>query len=54
MPTYEYECISCNIRITAIRSIHEENAPYCCGLAMRQIYGSFGINFKGKGWGGSK
>ena len=51
MPSYEYECISCNMRFTVQRSIHEDNPPYCCSLAMRQVYGSFGISLKGKGWG---
>ena len=54
MPSYEYECIVCNIRITAVRSIHEENSPYCCSMAMRQVYYSPGAVFKGDGWGGSK
>ena len=52
MPSYEYECISCSMRFTVERSIHEDNAPYCCGFAMRQVYGVPGISFKGKGWGG--
>ena len=51
MPSYEYECISCNVRFEVIRSIHEDNAPNCCGYAMRQVYGSFSVRFKGKGWG---
>jgi putative FmdB family regulatory protein len=52
MPSYEYECISCSMRFSVERSIHEDNAPYCCGFAMRQVYGVPGISFKGKGWGG--
>ena len=51
MPSYEYECISCNMRFTVERSIHEDNPPYCCAMAMRQVYGSVSVSFKGKGWG---
>ena len=51
MPMYEYECISCSIRIEAERSVHDVNIPMCCGFTMRQIYGSIGAIFKGTGWG---
>jgi putative FmdB family regulatory protein len=54
MPTYEYECISCNIRYESIQPIGENVAPLCCGTAMRQVYSVPGISFKGTGWGGSK
>jgi putative FmdB family regulatory protein len=51
MPSYEFECIACNVRFMVERSIHEDNPPMCCGLVMRQIYGAPSISFKGKGWG---
>jgi putative FmdB family regulatory protein len=51
MPTYEYQCIACNMRYTVERSIHEANPPQCCNMAMAQVYGVPGISFKGTGWG---
>jgi len=54
MPSYEYECIQCNMKYTVERSIHEETVPYCCSTAMRQVYYAPGIEFKGKDWGGDK
>jgi putative FmdB family regulatory protein len=51
MPTYEYECISCNIRYEITEKIAEHTAPYCCNLAMRQVYHAPGVSFKGTGWG---
>jgi putative FmdB family regulatory protein len=52
MPKYSYKCISCNIEYEVERSIHEENAPYCCNSIMVQLYSPPGLSFKGKGWGG--
>ena len=54
MPTYEYECISCNIRYELIQKMGENVAPICCGLTMRQVYGVPGVSFKGTGWGSDK
>ena len=51
MPTYEYQCIACNMRYTVERSIHEDNPPNCCHMAMAQVYGVPAIRFKGTGWG---
>jgi putative FmdB family regulatory protein len=51
MPMYEYQCISCSIRIETERSVHDERQPLCCGFAMRQIYSPIGAIFKGTGWG---
>ena len=51
MPMYEFECISCSMRVEMQRSVHDESEPLCCGVSMRQIYGSIGAIFKGTGWG---
>lgn len=51
MPTYEYECISCNIRYETTAPIGENVAPLCCGVVMRQVYSVPGVSFKGTGWG---
>jgi putative FmdB family regulatory protein len=51
MPSYEYQCIACNMRYNVERSIHEDNPPICCNIAMTQVYGIPAISFKGTGWG---
>jgi putative FmdB family regulatory protein len=51
VPTYEYKCVKCQIAMEMERSIHEEADPICCGESMSRVYGSFGISFKGTGWG---
>ena len=51
MPIYEYKCVKCQISMELEKSIHEEADPNCCGEAMRRVYSSFGITFKGNGWG---
>lgn len=51
MPIYEYKCVKCQISMELEKSIHEEADPNCCGEAMRRVYSSFAITFKGTGWG---
>jgi putative FmdB family regulatory protein len=51
VPIYEYKCVKCQISMELEKSIHEEADPNCCGEAMRRVYSSFGISFKGNGWG---
>ena len=51
MPIYEYKCQKCEISMELEKSIHEEADPLCCGESMSRVYGSFGITFKGTGWG---
>lgn len=51
MPTYEYECIVCNVRYEMVEKMAEHTTPYCCSMMMRQIYNAPGISFKGTGWG---
>ena len=52
MPSYEYSCFECNMKLTLTRSIHEEIMPMCCGVAMRQVYYAPSVEFKGDGWAG--
>jgi putative FmdB family regulatory protein len=52
MPSYEYTCDACNIRLSLKRSIHEDTLPMCCGMVMRQIYYAPGVEFRGDGWDG--
>jgi len=49
MPSYEYECISCNVRYETVQPIGENVAPLCCGVVMRQVYSVPGVSFKGTG-----
>jgi putative FmdB family regulatory protein len=51
MPIYEFECTVCKIRVEVDKSIHDENQPICCGANMSRRYSTFGISFKGEGWG---
>jgi putative FmdB family regulatory protein len=53
MPTYEYACKPCEESLSEIRSIHEPSPVHTCekcGLAMVQVIGSLGIQFKGSGF----
>jgi putative FmdB family regulatory protein len=52
MPIYEFKCTVCQISIEVDKSIHEERQPICCGQNMSRTYSTFGISFKGTGWGG--
>jgi putative FmdB family regulatory protein len=51
MPIYEFKCSVCQISIEVEKSMHEESQPLCCGQNMSRTYSTFGLQFKGKGWG---
>lgn len=51
MPTYEWECINCNIRFELYFAMVDKPNPICCSYPMRQVYHAPGISFKGTGWG---
>lgn len=53
MPTYEYECNSCQYLFEAFQGISEtplSECPRCHGLVRRKISGGSGLLFKGKGF----
>ena len=53
MPTYEYECLSCQHRFDTFQSITDEPLTVCpeCGKKVRRlIHGGMGIIFKGSGF----
>ncbi len=53
MPTYEYECSSCQNLFEAFQGISEEpltECPRCQGPVRRKISGGAGLLFKGKGF----
>lgn len=62
MPTYEYSCGSCGEHLEVVQSFKDEPLTECphCGGALRKVFGSIGIVFKGSGFyktdsrGGSK
>ena len=51
MPTYEYECSSCQYLFEAFQNISEQpltECPRCNGSVKRKISGGSGLLFKGK------
>ncbi|MCI0405168.1 MAG: zinc ribbon domain-containing protein [candidate division Zixibacteria bacterium] len=53
MPTYEYECNSCQYFFEAFQNISEKpltECPRCGGPVKRKISGGSGLLFKGKGF----
>jgi len=53
MPTYEYECSSCQYVFEAFQQISEApltECPRCKGPVRRKISGGSGLLFKGKGF----
>lgn len=54
MPTYLYECKTCEQSASITRPIYEpEQAPICiqCAEPMLKQFGLTGVTFKGSGWG---
>ncbi|MBW3612712.1 MAG: FmdB family transcriptional regulator [Chloroflexi bacterium] len=52
MPTYDYQCRSCNAVIEVIHSMLEDGPSACeqCGGALRRVLYPTGIIFKGSGF----
>lgn len=53
MPTYEYQCSSCNHQFEAFQSISDQpltECPLCGKLVNRLISGGAGVIFKGSGY----
>jgi len=53
MPTYEYQCLNCNIHFEAFQKMSDEalkECPQCHGKVKRLISSGAGIIFKGKGF----
>jgi putative FmdB family regulatory protein len=52
MPTYEYRCRSCNHDLEVQQSFTDDPLTECpkCGGALRKVFGSVGISFKGSGF----
>ncbi len=53
MPTYEYQCSSCNYYFEAFQSINDEpikTCPKCGGKVRKLISSGAGLIFKGSGF----
>lgn len=52
MPTYEYACRSCGEHLEVVQSFRDEALTECpaCAGALRKVFGSVGITFKGSGF----
>ena len=52
MPTYEYECQNCRERHEAVQRFSDAPLTDCprCGGALRRVFSSVGIVFKGSGF----
>jgi len=54
MPTYQYACTNteCGNRFELVQSFSDPSVTECpvCGQAVRKVYGSVGVVFKGSGF----
>ena len=52
MPTYEYRCDTCGKNFDVVQSFHDAPLTECptCGSAVKKVFGSVGIVFKGSGF----
>ena len=52
MPLYEYQCDSCEHRFEVIQKFSDAKIEVCpkCGAAVRKLFSSPAIQFKGSGW----
>ena len=53
MPTYEYECKKCGERFDVVQSFTDDPLKRHkggCGGAVKRVFGSVGISFKGSGF----
>ncbi len=52
MPTYEYECQNCHLRIEAVQKFSDAPLSVCesCGGELRKKFSGVGIVFKGSGF----
>ena len=52
MPTYQYACTACDHRFEAVQSFSDASLKECpaCSGALRKVFSSVGIVFKGSGF----
>lgn len=52
MPTYEYACKDCGQHLEVVQAFTDDALTVCphCGGALKKVFGSVGIVFKGSGF----
>ncbi len=53
MPTYQYVCGQCDVPLEAVQSFSDDAltiCPECKADALKKVYGSVGVVFKGSGF----
>lgn len=53
MPTYQYVCGQCDAPLEVVQSFSDEaltTCPECKAEALKKVYGSVGVVFKGSGF----
>ncbi|MBM3690408.1 MAG: FmdB family transcriptional regulator [Actinobacteria bacterium] len=52
MPTYQYQCTTCNHTFEVIQSFNNSTVPNCpeCKGETKKIFGGIGVLFKGPGF----
>ena len=53
MPTYQYVCGQCNAPLEVVQSFSDDaltTCPECKAEALKKVYGSVGVVFKGSGF----
>jgi len=53
MPTYQYVCGQCDVPLEAVQSFSDDaltTCPECKADALKKVYGSVGVVFKGSGF----
>ncbi len=52
MPTYQYECISCDNQFEVFQSFSDEAIKSCpeCEGEVKKVYSAVGVVFKGSGF----
>ncbi len=53
MPTYQYVCGQCDAPLEAVQSFSDDaltTCPECKAEALKKVYGSVGVVFKGSGF----
>ncbi len=52
MPTYQYACTECGEQLEVVQKFTDDPLTECprCGGALRKVFGSIGIAFKGSGF----
>ena len=52
MPTYEYECSNCEMRLEVFQNFSDKPLTKCseCGGKLGKVFHPAGVIFKGSGW----